>query len=64
MPKQVCASRKTKALPNVYLVKDLRKMAIAADHDVKVVKVMKKSELCSLLNIDWVGKTGKVKPRP
>jgi len=57
MSSKVCASRKSKDHPKVYLVKDLRKQAIKDGHDVSMVNKLSKSNLCALLNIEWVGKT-------
>jgi superfamily II DNA or RNA helicase len=57
MADTVCATRKSKAHPNVYTVKQLRVKAIADGHDSKLVNKLTKSNLCSLLNIEWIGKS-------
>jgi len=53
--KKICTTRKTKDHPNVYLVKDLRKKAVKGGHEASFVNKLSKSNLCALLNIDWVG---------
>lgn len=58
MSAKVCATRKSKANPNVFTVKELRAKAIADGHDAKMVNKLTKSNLCSLLSIGWVGKSG------
>lgn len=57
--RKVCATRKTKANPNVYLVSELRKLASDAGHSSDKVKKLNKQDLCKLLGIDWVGKSTK-----
>lgn len=57
MSSKVCASRKSKDHPKVYLIKDLRRQAIKDGHDTSMVNKLSKSNLCALLNIEWVGKT-------
>ena len=56
MARKICAIRKTKDHPKVYLVKDLRRKAIKEGHEASMVNKLTKSNLCALLNIEWVGK--------
>ena len=63
MVKRVCATRKSKEHPHVYTVKRLSEKAIADGHDKTMVNKLNKSNLCSLLNIKWVGKVQTTKKK-
>lgn len=61
MADKVCATRKSKAHPDVYTVKELRAQAIEEGHEKALVNKLPKSNLCALLNIDWEGAKPKKK---
>lgn len=56
MARKICATRKSKDYPKVYLVKDLRRKAIKEGHEASMANKLTKSNLCALLNIEWMGK--------
>src|SRR6056297_2168922 len=52
-PRKICAQRKTKEFPNVYLRKELESMARKKGATPAEIRSMNKKELCGYLNIKW-----------
>lgn len=62
-PKKKCAMRKTKAMPNVYLRKELEVLARQQGILRKDIRGMTKKQLCYALNIKWNKSKSKVKSK-
>jgi superfamily II DNA/RNA helicase len=61
---KICALRKTKANPNVYLRSEVNTIAKEKGISAKIIRESSKQDLCNLLSIEWKGGDSRqVKPK-